>query len=215
MIALYRKRCDRCRARIFHGVLPSGIITAFDAEPSTCGTWSVGGIVQRDVLTQASGMAFAGAAVVSAAHYGDECYTDHATTCRNRKPRERRSAEWRNQLLSISRQEYQMTILRQGDVAIIRTTPKTKIGKRIEREGRRIILARGEATGHHHAIADGGAELHALSDTDDRFLKVMAASGVTLTHQEHAPVLIPPGDYVVRIQREYGGKDLPALRVVD
>lgn len=85
--------------------------------------------------------------------------------------------------------------------------PKTSIG---------IILAAGEATGHHHRIAvlDREAELFESQTVEDRFLRIMAASGVEVVHEEHAPILLPPGDYRVRLQREWSDAEEP-IRVLD
>jgi hypothetical protein len=106
---------------------------------------------------------------------------------------------------------------RQGDVLIFATAkaPKT-LGAQAARDSQgRVILAAGEVTGHHHAIADAGCALYALPDTDDRFLRIMEGSGVSLVHEEHDTITLPPGDYVVRIQREYTAADMAPIRVAD
>ena len=43
-------------------------------------------------------------------------------------------------------------IFRQGDVLLIKTTKKNDLGEPIKAESGRMILARGEATGHHHSV---------------------------------------------------------------
>lgn len=89
-------------------------------------------------------------------------------------------------------------LARQGDVLIERVE---QIPKTANRATGRIILAHGEATGHHHAIderdpadwwkeADGTQYVHARGNS-------------TVTHQEHAPILLPPGKYKVMRQVEY------------
>jgi len=108
-----------------------------------------------------------------------------------------------------------MQYYRQGDVALIPTTAIPEGAKPVERDGGRIVLAYGEVTGHAHAILDRGAELLATADTEDRFLSIMASSGVALVHEEHATITLPPGNYVVRRQREYTSADMPPLRVAD
>lgn len=73
--------------------------------------------------------------------------------------------------------------------------------------GGRIILAHGNATGHNHAIAEDTATLfRPVQPTgeawrDDAVLVVKRE--VTLTHEEHAPIPLGEGIYVVRRQREY------------
>jgi len=107
--------------------------------------------------------------------------------------------------------------IRQGDVLVVAVTKKPKqLGDIIPRDSQgRVILAAGEVTGHHHAIADRECELRALPDTDDRFLRIMAASGCELVHEEHDTIVLPQGDYIVRIQREYTAADMQPIRVAD
>jgi len=104
-----------------------------------------------------------------------------------------------------------MKFYRQGDVAIFEASSIPEDAKPVPNaiEGR-IVLAYGEVTGHHHSIAvlDREAELLESQTTSDRFLRIMAASGVALTHQEHATIALPPGNYVVRQQREYVAPDI-------
>ena len=90
-------------------------------------------------------------------------------------------------------------IARQGDVLIRQlaelpadVTPKSK--------GSRVVLAHGEATGHHHSIprftaedfitGNGGTVVNVTKDT-------------TLDHQEHTAIPLSPGVYAVERQREY------------
>jgi hypothetical protein len=108
------------------------------------------------------------------------------------------------------------TIYRQGDVLIIKATSPFPAGtSEVPRDHGRIVLAYGEVTGHAHAIADAGAVLLAAPDTEDRFLRIMDASGVELQHEEHATITLEPGDYVVRRQREYSSADMAPVRVAD
>ena len=104
-------------------------------------------------------------------------------------------------------------LFRQGDVLIVATRKKTPEVAPLNRDGGRIVLAYGENTGHAHAIADREATLHALPDTDDRFLEVLAQAGVALTHEEHATIVLPKGNYIIRQQREYSPVEI--RRVAD
>jgi hypothetical protein len=110
-----------------------------------------------------------------------------------------------------------MFIVRQGDVMVYAApkSVKPEPAALIARDRDRVVLAYGEVTGHAHAIHDAEADLFALPDTDDRFLRIMAASGVSLVHEEHASITIPPGDYIVRRQREYVSADMAPLQVAD
>ncbi len=73
------------------------------------------------------------------------------------------------------------------------------------------VLARGEATGHSHRMADPS-----VVDLFDRggvgYLTVRADSA-TLVHDEHKPITLPRGHYRFWVQREYSPKEI--RRIVD
>lgn len=94
-----------------------------------------------------------------------------------------------------------MQIYRQGDVLIRKVDSIPSGLKKIEAEAGRVVLAHGEATGHHHSFDNPGCVALLESDVGDRYLEV--ASESTLEHQEHAAISIPPGAYRVVRQREY------------
>ena len=96
-------------------------------------------------------------------------------------------------------------IYRQGDVLIerVRTMPAYLIKE--ASIGSRIILAYGEATGHHHSIDADAADLWKTADDGgEQFVTLHTASEVV--HQEHAPIALAPGKYRVRRQREYSAE---------
>lgn len=65
-------------------------------------------------------------------------------------------------------------------------------------------LAYGEKTGHHHSVAEADVEGSQLFECGDKmYLRVTAEGGISLTHQEHGAIQVAPGDYEVRIAREY------------
>ena len=75
------------------------------------------------------------------------------------------------------------------------------------------ILAFGEATGHKHQVnmadmvKEAGVTLH-MDNWGEAGVNVPKAfevhnETVTLCHEEHNPIEIPPGKYVVRIVREF------------
>jgi hypothetical protein len=108
------------------------------------------------------------------------------------------------------------TQFRQGDVFLVRVADALpEAARKVKRDNGRVVLAYGEVTGHSHAILDREAELFTLPDTDDRFLRIMAGSGVDLVHEEHTTISLPPGDYRIRIQREYVSSMMPARQVAD
>jgi len=96
-------------------------------------------------------------------------------------------------------------LLRQGDVLLMpvedtallyATSAKSPKGG--------IVVAQGEATGHHHRIRSRHARLYRRGQ--DRFIKVhncAVKERPRLTHEEHDPVTLEPGVYQVVLQREY------------
>jgi hypothetical protein len=64
----------------------------------------------------------------------------------------------------------QKKMYRQGDVLLERVAKLPEQIKRVRRENGLIILARGEATGHHHSISDAGCALLEAETPGDRFL---------------------------------------------
>lgn len=94
---------------------------------------------------------------------------------------------------------------RQGDVLIFARTGAELKGKpetaRTSERGQ-LVVAR-STTGHHHVITGGRAELVEV----DAFTSLLTVSEpATLSHlrsfDTHAPIEIPPGDYIVRRPRE-------------
>lgn len=109
-------------------------------------------------------------------------------------------------------------LIRQGDILL--TPFKGRISdyrsdytrfrvKRDKDEG--VIIAEGEATGHHHRIRTKGVVLY--RDRSNAFLKV-PKGGAELTHEEHETLFIPAGLYRVENQREYAPQAAP-VRVYD
>jgi hypothetical protein len=86
-------------------------------------------------------------------------------------------------------------IIRQGDVLIIPSDTLVK-GTKLPH----LTLAEGEVTGHRHRISNGEAEL--LERDGVLYLRVLSPTAI-LTHEEHAQVTIPQGNWEIRIQREY------------
>jgi len=79
---------------------------------------------------------------------------------------------------------------------------------------KRIILAHGEVTGHHHTLetrdpADwwkGEGEIPATNEKPSTLageLFVSLPNGGTVKHQEHSKIELPRGKYRITRQREY------------
>ena len=95
-------------------------------------------------------------------------------------------------------------MIRQGDVLLLPVSDIPASANPAHAETGRLILARGEATGHHHSIAmsDQVAMFREDGIGGGLFLAVTGAP-VALEHQEHTALVIAPGTYEVRIQRTY------------
>lgn len=72
------------------------------------------------------------------------------------------------------------------------------------------ILQEGEATGHAHRACAGGTVLECGDD-----LYLATKGGTTITHEEHHPVTVPPGEYTISVVREYDHFAEEARRVID
>lgn len=94
-------------------------------------------------------------------------------------------------------------IVRQGDVLLvpIDSIPQTAVNAGAKH--RRLILAYGEQSGHHHSIAErDGIELSEIPSQSEMFLLVKEGDAL-LEHQEHGAIKIPAGSYRVVIQKEF------------
>lgn len=72
----------------------------------------------------------------------------------------------------------------------------------------RAVLAEGEHTGHYHEAHGNNVSFY-----DDGVLE--APQGANVTHQEHATVILPPGEYVRSIVQEYSHFEEEARDVAD
>ena len=95
-------------------------------------------------------------------------------------------------------------MFRQGDVLIVPVSPEAMpqcvTAPRDERG--RLVLARGEATGHAHVVGGPGLQLLAERDDPDSLWLDVPSHG-RVTHEEHGPISLPAGRYQVVRQREY------------
>lgn len=97
---------------------------------------------------------------------------------------------------------------RQGDVLIFKAEAKPEGLKPVKAKNGRLILAEGEATGHHHSVGADVAEL--FQDGSKLFMEVKDTT--TVTHQEHGAIEIAPGMYWVVRQREYDAGEVRKVR---
>ena len=95
------------------------------------------------------------------------------------------------------------THYRQGDVLII---PVTNIPTGLT-QTKRVTLALGEVTGHHHTICEDTAT--GWGSAEDSLANYFESGNtMTLTHQEHNPITIPPGKYQSVRQVEYTPEEI-------
>jgi hypothetical protein len=99
-------------------------------------------------------------------------------------------------------------MFRQGDVLLVRVGAMPAEGRILGPEAGRLILARGEATGHHHSVAAEDASL--IEAAEGVFLRIMSVT--PLEHQEHAAIWLEPGVYRVVRQREYTPREIAWVR---
>ena len=91
---------------------------------------------------------------------------------------------------------------RQGDVLLVEIDRPLRTGKPINPEEGRIILARGELSGHTHAIQEGDGRAKFFEGAGDRRYLLLSEIG-RLEHEEHGAIVLEAGWYEVRRQREY------------
>lgn len=106
-------------------------------------------------------------------------------------------------------------IFRQGDVLLhkVKALPKNVTEVPVTEDGK-VILAWGEATGHHHRIENvikDNPKVRLWSADAERFLQVLVKC--ELRHEEHTSITLEPGIYKLPTQVEYTPKEL--RRVVD
>lgn len=97
---------------------------------------------------------------------------------------------------------------RQGDVCIIKANniDKSKFSRVDSKKF--VTLAYGEVTGHHHSIKlEDYPYVELYRDSDGRMI-LTVPDEATITHQEHAPLYLPTGDYEVFIQQEYSDEGM-------
>lgn len=88
--------------------------------------------------------------------------------------------------------------IQQGDVLIEKVDALPEGCKEVKRRQGRIVLQKGEATGHAHRISDVEAMFY---EKDGKFYLV-AKRAVTVEHEEHYAQVIEPGIWEVGRVRE-------------
>jgi hypothetical protein len=91
---------------------------------------------------------------------------------------------------------------RQGDVLLIEIEQPSRTGKPIDPQDTRVVLARGELSGHAHVIQNSNGQAHLFEGPGDRRYLLMTETG-RLQHEEHLAIVLECGWYEVRRQRQY------------
>ena len=105
-------------------------------------------------------------------------------------------------------------VVQQGDVLIEECDGIPKDARKLSRDADgAVVLARGEVTGHRHAIYDAdGVEIF---DAGNGNSYIRVSRSVRLEHEEHGVAIINPGTYQVRGVQEYDHFAEEARRVID
>lgn len=93
-----------------------------------------------------------------------------------------------------------MKLIQQGDVVLkaIGTLPR---GERVEDDQTKAkILVFGESTGHKHAVLDEENACQVFRILNKLYIETKKP--VSLQHEEHDAIEIPPGNYEIEIVRE-------------
>jgi hypothetical protein len=96
-----------------------------------------------------------------------------------------------------------MQMFRQGDV-LFKEVKIIPTGGTVRKTGH---ILEGEATGHIHRLGElDCAEV--LEIESGLFVNVTADGGVSIIHEEHRTLTLPPGNYEVVRQREYSPEEI-------
>ena len=95
----------------------------------------------------------------------------------------------------------------QGDVLFF---PCDEVKGKETKDG---ILVEGEASGHYHRVAVAEAKVY--EENGVKYVQSSNPSGITVTHEEHNPVTLPPGKYRIGIVKEYDHFAEEAKNVMD
>jgi hypothetical protein len=101
------------------------------------------------------------------------------------------------------------TQFRQGDVGLIAVTALPSDATPETADGSRIVLKYGEATGHAHAFSLTPAVQTFITPKKERYLRLVEP--MTLKHEEHTHIEIPPGVYAIPNQVEWSDEQEPRI----
>lgn len=97
-----------------------------------------------------------------------------------------------------------------GSIAPIDAIPESATPIKIK--GDSFVLKNGTETGHSHLLTADGLQM--FEDTEGR--RYFTSSGdASLTHEEHKPLTIPAGTYIVNYEREMDHFSHTVREVID
>ena len=88
---------------------------------------------------------------------------------------------------------------RHGDVLVVAASELPEGAELVKPDPRGIVLAEGEATGHAHTMPAATTKAYEL----DGIMWIVVDEPTPLSHQEHDTLVIAPGVWRVKHQREY------------
>lgn len=99
-------------------------------------------------------------------------------------------------------------LIRQGDI-LLKKVENDALVKAIRKDGRNVprvrgkglIIALGEATGHHHRVLTKGVRV--IERAGKRYLVVPQGTVAEFVHEEHETLLVGAGVHEISNQREY------------
>jgi hypothetical protein len=94
---------------------------------------------------------------------------------------------------------------RQGDVLFIERARAPQGTRRVRKSGE---ILEGEATGHVHKVAAGSLATAEVFEIEGKLFLSVSEDGVSIVHEEHAPIILPAGNYEVVRQREYSPEEI-------
>lgn len=100
---------------------------------------------------------------------------------------------------------------RQGDILLVACNELPLDVKEELPEDGRVVLARGELTGHAHVMDASRVRYFREDGTGHGFVRVDGEAD--LQHEEHERLRIAPGVYRVLRQREYRPRQRPGMMV--
>lgn len=102
----------------------------------------------------------------------------------------------------------------QGDILFVPVPALPANLEALPPVGNRYVFAEGEVTGHTHSAPTTGLLAYRDGATTYATVDELVGEGVAVTHQEHDPVVLEPGAWLIRRQVEWTDLNEP-IQVAD